>query len=637
MKTTRLLALLWLGFAPLAPAKTDFAALFPSDTVVYAEVGDPEKLAKLPEHPVVKCLEPGRLGEFVMKALGGLWDGESMKDLEKETGLSLAELRGRLTGGLAAGAFDAKLAMKDSSIEFAVVAEYTGGEAEVGKLFTAAIRMDKESMEEDHKLMQEVHEEMKQEAKAEGEEEPEAPELEINWLQDLTREGEQTKDHSGTALHIYKMSAAAAEKRDAEWDELAWCVRDGLFFLASGEEPLRDMLDRAAARRTEGTLAGSRHHAAALAESAGSEVFLCGHLGEVMPALMQMMKEESGAETSRGPVPTPAVILGTFGFDKLRMILFGLKIEDDAMTLRAGFTHEGQPGFCKLFQLARQDPPAIFPVDARDVSWMPLDLKAAVQQAELLFESILPGWEKILTMSLARSATPLPPVDFRKEVLPHLGRGYFQVTKSYAASTAESVEESEDDVLADVKAINISNPKIEGAVFGIGVSDHKALQPALTAFMENLDKRGAKAQKRDYLQFSVHDIRSGSSPELPLVCVLTEEWLLLSVGRQELLESMLARIARPEGEHLFSRPDIVAGFKALPDDPGGSTYGDLRELAQILAYALAATLADETEETFDDTDSLLKDFKFPIHSFERSIFTENVTRSIMRIMPRSAE
>jgi hypothetical protein len=642
--TVRPLAAILSCFLPLAAeSKTDFPALFPKTTVLYAEVADPEALAALRSHPVSRALEPGKLGDVFAAAAGGFFSGEKTKIWEEETGLKLDELRTKFTGAMAAAVFDVKLGAGETSAGLALAAEFSGDDALAAKIAKALLRADADGLKKAREEAEREFEEAKKLAAAEGDDpdeaidpdnldEPEEPVEESSWLHDLTSDGETTSDHAGATVHIWKMNRDTAEETEAEIDEVAWCVRGGVLFMATGADELNDMLDRAAGPDTSAGWAASAAYQDAMKEAEGADLLIVADVERFMAATKEILASDHG-----GPgEPGAAAVVRALELDKFRRIVISLTPDAAGVNLVFAMTHESVPAIIRCFKWQKQEPPRIFPDDVRDVTWAPLDVKGMLADLESLADRLAPDWHELLPVLLSGAGLTVP-IDFRKEVLPHLGTGYFQATRSYATTVAEAVEYSEDDTLADVNTLNISNPKIEGAVIGIGITDSKALAPAALAFLKCLEPRGFTNEKREYLGFEIFDVKSAAEDVPPAACVLAGDWLLVSIGRKELLESILARIAKPEGDHLLSRRDVVEGFKTMPGGETGFSYGDLHEAAQVIAYALAVYLpeiADSDAGESPDSEALLQGFKFPVNGFDKYYFTDTVTRIASRLVPR---
>jgi hypothetical protein len=625
-----------------AEAKTEFAALFPQTTVLYAEVADPEALAALRSHPVFKALEPGKLGDVFAAAAGGFFSGVKTKIWEDETVLKLDALRTKFTGAMAAAVFDVKFEDGNISAGLALAAEFSGDDALAAKMAKALLRADADGLKMAHEEAKRQFEEAKKLAAAEGDDpdeavdpddpdEPEEPAEESSWLHDLTGDGETTSDHAGATVHVWKMNRDKAEETEAEIDEVAWCVRGGVLLMATGADEMNDMLDRAAGPDTSAGWAASAAYKDALKEAEGADFLIVADAERFMTATKEILASDDVPGE-----PGAAAVVRALELDKFRRVVVALTSDAAGVNLVFAMTHDSTPAIIRCFKWQKQDPPRIFPDNVRDVTWAPLDVKGMLGELETLADRLAPDWHKLLPVLMAGAGLTLP-IDFRKEVLPHLGTGYFQATRSYATTVAEAVEYSEDDTLADVNALNISNPKIEGAVIGIGITDSKTLAPAALAFLKSLEPRGFTSEKREYLGFEIFDVKSAAEDTPSAACVLAGDWLLVSVGRKELLESILARIAKPEGEHLLSRRDVIEGFQTMPGGETGFSYGDLHEAAQVIAYALALYLpeiADADAGESLDSETLLKGFRFPVNGFDKYYFTDTVTRIASRLVPR---
>jgi hypothetical protein len=603
-------ALLWL--VPPAPA-ADPVTLLPENTIIGLTVAKPEKLAALADHPVIKAVKPGRLKELFGKALDALEEGPQRKIWQDECGLSPGEVLAKFSGAMAFGIFDAKAKKPKNpedgqSMETGLAVAFDGDEKLVAGILRAIAKI---------------------EAGEDGTGE------DASEFGQLLQAKERTVDAGGVTLHILDPESLKEENFEA----LAWCVRDKMLLAASGEKPLRAMIERAGAGKTEGTFAATKTWKSAREETADSDILVAFDLGSVIKLAME-----------QGPGAMESVFK-PLELDQIETLALGFRTDDKALEFRVSAVCDSLPWFFHMFKRAPgAEAPKFFPADLTGVSWAPLDLGAVVETILKKVPEIYPPAKSHLETWLA-SLKEMAGVDIEKEIIQQLGTGYFQVSHNFEPYTREDLESEQDAG----NLFNIVAPDKEGAVVGVRLKDGKIVDTALRALAEKFAKGKVELDAREYMGWKLHSVKifsgpaveeeeeeiadraASGPPALPFYFGVADDWLLVSVGRQELVERLLAAMKNPPAEHFWMRPDIQRGLDAMPGGETYARYQDLKDVGPfvavtILEMAVLLPGLDFLDGIDEDFPTLLKGVEFPLHTFEKYHIGTRTVSSIARIV-----
>jgi hypothetical protein len=222
-----------------------------------------------------------------------------------------------------------------------------------------------------------------------------------------------------------------------------------------------------------------------------------------------------------------------------------------------------------------------------------------------------------------------------------MGTGYFQADHGFDAVTMEDL--AGDDTVG--KLINIIAPKKEGAVVGARLTDGRAFESAVRAIFSKIGKSEVQFDAREYMGFKIHragggaaarkDADTSGSPEVSFT--VADDWLLIAVGRQELLERVLGLIKNPSPSHLWKRPEVQRSIDSISGEGIYTRYEDMNETGRTLILVLAGIARHfPGMENFRSVDpaELLKGVEFPLHHVEKMFIEPRVFRAHGRYMVR---
>jgi hypothetical protein len=544
-----------LCFLPTAPA-ADPVSLLPQDTLLCVSVAKPERLSALAEHPVSRAVKMGRLKELLGRTFENLGDGDAAKVWREECGLTPGEVLAKFSGSMAFGIFDAKLnderEEEEQPVEMGLAAAFDGDD----KLFAGVLRAL-----------------AKIEAGEDGTGE------DASELGQLLQAEEMTEEVDGVTIHQQKSEALA----EASLDSLAWCVRDKMLLAATGEKQLRAMLERAAAGKTEGTFASSGTWKAAREGTSDSDILLAFDFAQLMRLAIGDTGGAAFTSISTG-----------LDLNRIKVLALGLRHDEQAIEIKVHVPCDGLPWFFDYLKRAPgAEAPKFFPAKLTSASWLPVDFGALAEGVLEKVPDVFPPAKAQLDAGLAALKTAAG-VDLEKEILAQLGTGYFQVTHAVEQVTGKELAEAPDVG----NFFNITVPEKEGAVLGLRLKDAKVVDSALRSLAEKMLRGKVDLDAREYMGWKIHLLKTPPRPAadeddeegspfrgVPVSLTVADDWMLLAVGRQEVLESVLAGMKNPPADHFWARPDIQKGLDAMP---GGENYASFEDLSQTGPAALAA-------------------------------------------------
>lgn len=616
----KLLSLLAACFPFSALAATDPVSLLPEDSLVCVSVTKPERLAALAEHPVSKAVKMGRYKELFGKAMDALGDGDAAKVWQDECGMGPGEVLAKFSGAMAFGVFDAKvkddLDDGEQPVEMGLAAAFSGDEKLVAAVFKTLAKL---------------------EAGEDGTGE------DASDLGKLLQAKERTEEVDGVTIHVLEDKSL----EEVSLKAIAWCVRDGMLIAASGEKPLRGMLERAVAGKAEGTFAASTTWKSAREGTGDADFLFAFDFDRVMKLAM--------ADTGGASFLSFATALE---LKRIKGLAFGLRHDAQAIEMKVHVPCDGLPWFVDCMKRAPgADAPRFLPKDLSSASWMPVDFGAVAEALLEKLPEVFPPARARLQAGLdgLKAATG---VDIEKELLGQLGAGYFHASRTLEKLTAEDIENAPETG----NFLSIMVPAKEGEVLGVKLKDAKVVDAALRSVAEKMLKGKLELDAREYMGWKIHTMKTTPPPAadgdedekeedcgdsepaeeeqaIPMSLVIAEDWLLLCVGRKEVLESVLGGLRNPPADHFWARADIVKGMESLP---GGEAYASFEDLSLAGPAALASMAgllalvpgADFLEE-LDDMEAILKTIETPLHIYEKYHFDRDSISAISRILPAS--
>jgi hypothetical protein len=166
-------------------------------------------------------------------------------------------------------------------------------------------------------------------------------------------------------------------------------------------------------------------------------------------------------------------------------------------------------------------------------------------------------------------------VDIKKDLLAHLGTELWSASAPLPEKAGKGAAAKKPDDDFDPEFDELGN---ESNLFGLKLKDRKAFELALDSLVNALAPGDAIFEKREVQGFTVKNVKNA-----PVGYVITDDWAIINMGPQDLLEKVLARIKKGGGgEHLLTLPHVQSAIKALPGDDDGTSYMDFEAFVRTL-------------------------------------------------------
>jgi hypothetical protein len=220
-----------------------------------------------------------------------------------------------------------------------------------------------------------------------------------------------------------------------------------------------------------------------------------------------------------------------------------------------GLTFHDNPGMMKI--IAMDGPgiiPNFLPPDADSGGYGTMHWDKMLDAVEGLLKEAVPAFGDAIAVQLdeMKKATG---VDIRKDILGNIGPDLFSAT---APMSAEALKSDED--------VDAAQP----TVLGLKLKNRKAVEMAVDTLINKAAPDAAMFEKREYQGTTIRNMK-----DAPIGFLFTDDWFVLSMGPQTLLEKTITRMSKGGDDHLFALPIVKSAFEGLPGDDDGSTFFDL--------------------------------------------------------------
>ncbi len=560
---TRIITLVALVAAWLpARAIENLDTLLPEDVTFYMGSKDARLFDKLDEHSLAKVV-----GGSELKKIFAPWmaqQKEAQEKMEKifkeETGMAFSEIKKTFTGGSVVGLkFDlvqlymtgvevgqngAAPELPKGLFDFTAAMGFSGDEALVEKIMRAYGRFFKDMT-------------------GSG-----AAALPLPLAKFPEEYDSSAEDYAGVKVHTWKLKKGAKSLIESP----SFALHDGALILGLSEQGLHDAIDRV--KKGGKSLADAPRHAALVKSAAGSDMIGYCDLSSIIQSAMKMGAKQGGAAANQVLSAVRAV-----GVDKLDLYFMTLALSSNRADMEMGLTFHDHPGIMKLLTaMSAGTAPSFIPADATGASYGGVDLGKMLIIVEGLVRDAVPAMGDMIEMQLGELKKQTG-VDIRKDILGNLG------TDIVIASTAQA----ESDVKEEEETV-------EPTIIALKLKDRKALELAVTTLINKIAPDEAMFEKREYQGHQINNMK-----EVPIGYVFTDDWLVVSMGEQTMLEKTLTRMAKGGDDHLFSLLAVKSALEGLPTvgDMGTGYYDVEQTLDSLLGMASGLGEMPELDKIID--------------------------------------
>lgn len=583
---------LTLGFLPLAAMADDLATVLPEDSLFFGEMRSVPKLMELENLPVIKKLSDGPLGKMFDKLME---DGPGEEKMEKifkeETGLSTDEALAKFTGGLAAGVslpLDKLLADdEDAEPGIVLVADFSGDEALVKKVITAAHKISeaeteaaKEKIKAAAKASGSDDDEDDDDADADSDDDDDADLPEAKFPDDYE---EKVAEVEGVSVHSW----AVKDAEKTEGEKFSWAIADGRLIIGVAEADIKDAVSRQIKKSSEGSLASTAAYKKIDTAAGDWDVLAGANLERGLSTIQEAIRKqmEKGEFKSTLPV-NPLQVWTGLGADQLRTAFMAWDLQGEELDFHASLTYAEKPGLLKLYAAnGPGEPPLFAPEDAGEVGWGTMDWGKLFDNLKEVAAAVSPMAAGGLDMGVNTLKTKIG-VDIRKDILGQMGDNLWSFSK---------VTLMDKDKKADAEEALDGNPFGalgigQSQVLGIALRDAKAFELSLKSIFNTAAPGQALFEDREYLGSTIHTVKN-LPPPVQMAWLIKADTLIISIGQPDLLEKALANMEKKPATPLLEREFVQKAFAKLPDGQVSAGYYDAGMLADAMIQGMKGAMA----------------------------------------------
>ncbi len=520
-------------------AVENLATLLPEDVTVFSSAKDARLFEQLDEHPLKKILVGSGLEKVMAPWIAKTAENKVKIDkiFKEETGLSVDEVFKKFSGGSAAGA----------KIDFAALfmgfANRGGaGAPELPKgLFDVTLAMD---FSGDEALAEKI---VRSYGRMFGElvKMPAAAASPIPFAKFPDEYNATAEDYAGVKLHVWKLKKGAKSLIESP----GYALIDGAMVVSFSEEGLKASVDRV--KKGGKSLAESPRHAALAKSAKDSDMVSYFDIGSAVKSGMNMAAKEGGAGAGQG-----LSFVRALGLHKLDFIYFTLDLSKNRSDMEFGVTFHDNPGIMKVF--ATDGPgivPNFLPPDADSGSHSTIYFDKMLAAIEGLMKEAVPAMGDMIGTQIDELKKQTG-VDIRKDIIANIGPDFISASEPLKEGATKKEDDEEEE--------------LEPTIVGIKIKDRKTVELAVNTLINKSAPDGAMFEKREFQGVSINNMK-----EAPMGYIFTDDWFILSMGPQTLLEKVITRLAKPGDDHLFAQPVVKSAFEGLPGGDDGSTFLDL--------------------------------------------------------------
>ena len=523
-----------------ARAIENLDTLLPEDVTVYFGMKDFHLYEKLDDHPLAKAVGGSELKKIFSPFMNKQKETEEKVEqiYKEETGMTPLEVKKSFTGGSAIGVkFDfvqlfmvgraagiggAAPEFPKGMIDLTAAIGFSGDEALAEKLVRAYGRINKEVT---------------------------AGEAAGALAKFPEEYDSSTEDYAGVKIHTWKLKKGVKSFIESP----SYAIHDGALIFGLTEQGLRAAVDRV--KKGAKSLADSPRHTTLAKSAKDSDLVTYFDLASVIKSAMNMAAQQGGAAAGQ-----TLSMLRAIGVNKLDLLYMTLDLANNRSDMEMGLTFHDNPGIMKLLAATSAGtPPTFIPADSTSVSYGGVDFGKMLTIVEGLVKDAMPAMGDLIETQLGEVKKQTG-VDIRKDILGNLG------TDMFSASAAPAESAADDDEAADP------------TIIALKLKDRKALELAVTTLINKAAADEAMFEKREYQGHQINNLK-----EMPIGYVFTDDWLVVSMGPQTLLEKTLTRMAKGGDDHLFTLPSVKAALEGLPAVGDiGTGYFDMESMLDSL-------------------------------------------------------
>jgi hypothetical protein len=541
------------------------AAVLLVGSLVQASVRDLTEIVPAGTPMVVYVADvPASIGSWEASPLAELWNDPQVRaffaplrnELEidrwdelvrAETGHSLEELTAMLTGDLVffVEDFDLSLAegAEDADFKLALAVAVGDNAAEIERMILAQERKVAEDATEDS----------------------DASPSEVRH---------ETREYRGIELHVEQVY-----EEDALTLETGWAVVEGVWAVAT---PL-ESLERAVAAILDGGLESTVRSGANFEtvskhiRNADSWFFM--DIEPWIPSVRAIIDEGARAAAEAGsPFPVDsAALIDALGIDSMQAVFATFGFADRTMVMDFGATYTEDKGLIKLLAYGPGEAPraGYIPVDSDSFTTGVFDFTDAWSALVGIVNGINPSLMSLASMQLESSLQQAGvELDLKRDLLDNL---------TGEVASIQNLGGISGETLIDIQLE-------QDQVIIAGIRQREALENVIEGLKTIFGQGSDFFAQREFDNHTVFTLEmpqaEGEDPGDDIAYVVTDEYLLVSIGSPATLEKVLLKM-KSDGESVWKQPKVSRAVGLLPDGPSAIQYQDVSATGDLVFHGIA--------------------------------------------------
>ncbi len=370
---------------------------------------------------------------------------------------------------------------------------------------------------------------------------------------------QRTEEIAGVTVNIVAESDAA----DAKWID-AWAFVDGTFIEGSSRKLMEHFITaiKSGAAESSDVVAGHLKRIAPLTEGTTDVMIYLN--GVALTKWAEDAATQAAAKAKEGPGAAmmpfdPAQMFGAFGVKELEALAITFDLTDEQSRGDVVILHPEKPA--GLLSIMRGS--------STDVSF-PALIPADVSGGGVSRYSMEGMWDGLLAMVQKLGPMAMMAAGQLGMAEQQLG---FKFKEDLFGAIADEMIQASDGGAEDASQ-----------VIGFKVKDRNRLGGALDSIKKIAGQGFGAFEESEYLGHKIDTLKTSmtgaaptgaGNPKSPEIAIcLTDSYLLISIGKQELLKKLLARMKDPSGPSIWDDPRAQALIAKLPKGYCGAGVTD---------------------------------------------------------------
>ena len=527
---------------------------------------------------------PNTIDEWAKSPLAELWNDPQVraffaplrKELEidtwdttvkKETGYSLEEIKGMLTGDLVVYLGDMELILEEGAedLDFSMTMLATVGDN--------ASKFEKLILEQKEKAAEKA----------------EADDGEAETTTEI-------REFRGIDIHV-----ESTYEGDDLTDETGWAVVDGVFAFSSPVKALETAITSILDGGVDNQLRSGVNFRTVSQHTRGADSWFFMDIDPWIPMVRTALdKGLAAAQEAGSPFPMdPATLMDALGVEAMQALFATFDLDDQTMAMDLGLTYTEDRGLIKLLAYGPEEAPrsTFIPIDSDGFSTAQFDFGGAWSALVNIVNGVNPALMGMAAMQLESMVQGAgAELDLKRDLLENL-TGEMASIQNLDGIVGESI--------ADLQLE-------QDQIFALGIHQREALENTIETIKGMVGQGSQFFSERDFEGHTIFTLdlpqAEGQAQGAGFAYVVTDAYCLISMGSPATLEKVLLKIGT-KGKSVWKQQPVRRAFGLLPEGAASLQYQDLVSIGDLIFHAISVAdnfKGDNDGEDFEICDPSAK-------------------------------